>query len=82
MTPNGHVSLDTLRPKQIAAISHTFRMLFFNENNCVFFQMQPKFVPKVPVDKKLAIVPTMVWRLTDRETSSRFPLHRAIHPEH
>ena len=39
-----------------------FRRMFVNENFCILIKISLKFVPKVPIDNKPALVQIMAWR--------------------
>ena len=41
-----------------------FKCIFLNENDRIFIQISLKFVPRRPVDNKLALIQVMAWRRT------------------
>ena len=41
-----------------------FKCIFLNENFRISIRISLKFVPKVPIDNKPALVPVMAWRRT------------------
>ena len=47
-----------------------FKCIFLNENNRILIRISLKFVPRSPVDNKLALVQVMAWRQTGDK-----PLH-------
>ena len=59
-----NTSINTLRPKQIAAILQTifFQCISLNENIWNSIEMSLKFVPKGPINNIPALVQIMSWR--------------------
>ena len=47
-----------------------FRCIFLNENDRIPIQISLKFVPRSPIDNKLALVQVMAWHRTGDK-----PLH-------
>ena len=41
-----------------------FKCIFLNENFRILIKISLKFVPKVPIDNKSALVQVMAWRRT------------------
>ena len=41
-----------------------FKCIFLNENDRIPIQISLKFVPKIPIDNKRALVQVMAWRRT------------------
>ena len=39
-----------------------FNCIFLNENDRILIQISLKYVPKIPIDNKLALVQVMAWR--------------------
>ena len=51
----------------------TFKWIYLNENERIPIQISLKFVPKIAVDNKTALVQVMAWRLFDGK-----PLHESM----
>ena len=56
--------VNTLRPRQDGRhfADAIFTCIFFNENHCILIKFSLKYVRKVPIDNKQALVQIMVWR--------------------
>ena len=58
--------LNTMRPRKNGRhyADDIFKYIFFIEHLWLSIRFSLKFVPKVPIDNKPALIQTMAWRLT------------------
>ena len=47
-----------------------FQYIFFSERFCILIQISLKFVPKVPIDNKVALIQLMTWHQTGNKPLS------------
>ena len=61
----GVPAVNTLRPRQDGRHfpDDIFKLIFFNENCCILFQISLKYVPNGPFNNNTALVQIMAWRL-------------------
>ena len=52
--------VDEMRP----FAGHIFKIIFLQENLCIYIKISSQFVCNGPIDKQLALVQVVVWRWT------------------
>ena len=59
-------TFNTLRPRENGRhfADNICKCICMNENLCILFQIPLNFIPKGPIDNKLAMVQVTVWRRT------------------
>ena len=70
----GLVTINTLRPRQNGChfSKELFTYIFLTENVWISIRISLKFVPKVPIDNKPALVQIMIWHWTGEKPLSNY----------